>query len=54
MSDETLRTLDPDDVEQVEWDLAPLVDGDADAGALRLLDDVVPRLLAGEWEDQLR
>jgi len=46
VSDETLTTLGPDDVEQVEWDLAPLVDGDADAGAVRLLDDAADRAAA--------
>ncbi|MGI8593424.1 MAG: M3 family oligoendopeptidase [Solirubrobacteraceae bacterium] len=32
-----------DDVEQVAWDLDPLVDGDGDAGVRRLLDDAAQR-----------
>ena len=47
MPDETTATaVGPDDVEQVEWDLAPLVDGEADAGAVRLLDDAGERAAA--------
>jgi oligoendopeptidase F len=47
MPDETTATaVGPDDVEQVEWDLGPLVDGDADAGALKLLDDAGERAAA--------
>jgi oligoendopeptidase F len=41
--DETITTVGPDDVEQVEWELAPLVDGDEQAGALRLLDEAEER-----------
>jgi oligoendopeptidase F len=44
--DETITTVGPDDVEQVEWDLAPLVDGDGQAGALRLLDEAEERARA--------
>jgi oligoendopeptidase F len=41
--DDTITTVGPDDVEQVEWDLAPLVDGEGEAGALRLLDQAEQR-----------
>jgi oligoendopeptidase F len=44
--DETITSVGPDDVEQVEWDLAPLVDGDEEAGALRLLDEAEERARA--------
>jgi hypothetical protein len=44
--DETITTVGPDDVEQVEWELAPLVDGDEQAGALRLLDEAEERARA--------
>ena len=46
MPDETLTTVGPDDVEQVEWDLGPLVDGEEAAGALRLLDEAEERARA--------
>jgi oligoendopeptidase F len=44
--DETITTVGPDEVEQVEWDLAPLVDGEEAAGALRLLDEAEERARA--------
>jgi oligoendopeptidase F len=44
--DDTITTVGPDDVEQVAWDLAPLVDGDEEAGALRLLDEAEERARA--------
>jgi oligoendopeptidase F len=44
--DDTIATVGPDDVEQVEWDLAPLVDGDEESGALRLLDEAEERARA--------
>ena len=44
----TAATVDPDDVEQVEWDLAALAetDGDAAAAVLRQLDDAEARATA--------
>jgi len=44
--DETIITVGPDDVDQVEWDLGPLVDGAEGAGALRLLDEAEERARA--------
>jgi oligoendopeptidase F len=44
--DTTATAVGPDDVDQVEWDLGPLVDGDADTGAVRLLDDAGERAAA--------
>src|SRR5437764_401255 len=38
MAEETPTGIGPDDVEQVEWDLAALVDGDGDSGALQALE----------------
>ena len=46
MPDETIITVGPDDVDQVEWDLGPLVDGAEGAGALRLLDEAEERARA--------
>jgi oligoendopeptidase F len=47
--DDTTTAIGPDDVEQVEWDLSALVDGDADAGAFRVLEEAERR--AGEFAD---
>jgi oligoendopeptidase F len=44
--DTTITAAGPDDVEQVSWDLDPLVDGDGEAGALRLLDEADARASA--------
>jgi oligoendopeptidase F len=44
--DETITATGPDDVEQVSWDLDPLVDGGGEAGALRLLDEADARAVA--------
>ncbi|MDX6673302.1 MAG: oligoendopeptidase [Solirubrobacteraceae bacterium] len=46
MPDEEITTVGPDDVEQVAWDLAPLVDGEEEAGALHLLDQAEERARA--------
>ncbi|HEV7459292.1 MAG TPA: M3 family oligoendopeptidase [Solirubrobacteraceae bacterium] len=46
MPDDTITAVGPDDVEQVAWDLSPLVDGEEAAGALRLLDEAEARARA--------
>ena len=46
MPDDTITAVGPGDVEQVAWDLAPLVDGEEAPGALRLLDEAEERARA--------